>query len=374
MDFATITEAARSKRSTGYLGGGLLVGALMLAVGLSSCSKGPDKAQAAPAASSSAEKFPDVLATIGDERITMKDVREKAGDDLERIETQYHQMRSRIVKDALDAMLREKVLDAEAKKQGKTLDQLIVAEAGGSLEPTDVEITTWYNANQARTGGRSVEQIRSQITDFLRGEKKKAAEKSLEERLNRERKVVINFQPYRLSFQNEGAPSLGKEGAAVTLVEFSDFQCPFCHRFAPTLKQVEEKFGDKVHVVYRQYPLTSIHPFAFKAAEASLCAHEQGKFWEMHDILFAEQEKLAVTDLKAKAGRIGLNQKKFDTCLDTGRYVEQIQKDMKEGTRVGVTGTPAVFINGAELKGGAVPYETVAEAIQQELARNPKTN
>jgi protein-disulfide isomerase len=374
MDFETITEAVRSKRSTGYLGGGLLAGALMLAVGLSSCSKGPDKAQAAPTAASSGAEFPDVLATIGNERITMADVRAKSGDDLERIETQYHQMRSRIVHDALDALLREKVVEAEAKKQGKTVEQLVAAEVKGGLEPSEIEISTWYNENQARTGGRSLDQIRTQITDFLRSEKKKTAEKQLEERLNKERKVVVNFQPYRLTFQNEGAPALGKEGAPVTLVEFSDFQCPFCNRFAPTLKQVEKNFGDKVHIVYRQYPIASLHPFAFKAAEASLCAHEQGKFWEMHDILFGEQSKLAVTDLKEKAHRIGLDQKKFDTCLDTGRYVEQVQKDMKEGTRVGVTGTPAVFINGAELKGGAVPYETVAEAIQQELARNPKTN
>jgi protein-disulfide isomerase len=374
MDFETITEAVRSKRSTGYLGGGLLAGALMLAVGLSSCSKGPDKAQAAPTAASSGAEFPDVLATIGNERITMADVRAKSGDDLERIETQYHQMRSRIVHDALDALLREKVVEAEAKKQGKTVEQLVAAEVKGGLEPSEIEISTWYNENQARTGGRSLDQIRTQITDFLRSEKKKTAEKQLEERLNKERKVVVNFQPYRLTFQNEGAPALGKEGAPVTLVEFSDFQCPFCNRFAPTLKQVEKNFGDKVHIVYRQYPIASLHPFAFKAAEASLCAHEQGKFWEMHDILFGEQSKLAVTDLKEKAHRIGLDQKKFDTCLDTGRYVEQVQKDMKEGTRVGVTGTPAVFINGAELKGGAVPYETVAEAIQQELARNPKSN
>jgi protein-disulfide isomerase len=374
MDFETITEAVRSKRSTGYLGGGLLAGALILAVGLSSCSKGPDKAQAAPTAASSGAEFPDVLATIGNERITMADVRAKSGDDLERIETQYHQMRSRIVHDALDALLREKVVEAEAKKQGKTVEQLVAAEVKGGLEPSEIEISTWYNENQARTGGRSLDQIRTQITDFLRSEKKKTAEKQLEERLNKERKVVVNFQPYRLTFQNEGAPALGKEGAPVTLVEFSDFQCPFCNRFAPTLKQVEKNFGDKVHIVYRQYPIASLHPFAFKAAEASLCAHEQGKFWEMHDILFGEQSKLAVTDLKEKAHRIGLDQKKFDTCLDTGRYVEQVQKDMKEGTRVGVTGTPAVFINGAELKGGAVPYETVAEAIQQELARNPKSN
>jgi protein-disulfide isomerase len=173
-----------------------------------------------------------------------------------------------------------------------------------------------------------------------------------------------------LTFDNGPAPTLGPENAPVTIVEFSDFQCPYCRGFAPTLKSIKKDFGDKVRIVYRQAPIASIHPFAFKAAEASLCAQEQGKFWELHDLMFAEQEKLAVADLKKKARTLGMDGKKFDSCLDTGRTVERVQTDMAEAQRVGVNGTPAAFVNGIELKGGSVPYDVVAAAIQKELRRD----
>ena len=172
-----------------------------------------------------------------------------------------------------------------------------------------------------------------------------------------------------MTFNNEGAPTAGKAGAAVTVVEFSDFQCPFCARFVPTLQRIKQDFGDRVEVVYRQFPLVSIHPNAFKAAEASLCASEQGKFWEIHDMMFAEQDRLSVRELKQMPGRLGMNQSKFDACLDSGQYVEQVQNDLAEGNRAGITGTPAVFVNGIELEGGAVSYEEAAQAIERELAR-----
>ncbi|HSQ03868.1 MAG TPA: thioredoxin domain-containing protein, partial [Burkholderiales bacterium] len=183
------------------------------------------------------------------------------------------------------------------------------------------------------------------------------------------RKVAISYQPYRLQFNNEGAPVLGKKDAPITLVEFSDFQCPYCERMWPIMKQVEQKYSDKVRIIYRQYPLVSIHPFAAKAAEASLCANEQGKFWEMHDAMFQDQKKLAVSDLKQTAQRLGMNANKFNSCLDSGRYVEQVQNDSKEAVRSGVTGTPAVFVNGVVIDGGAVPFEVVAAAIDKELQR-----
>ena len=153
------------------------------------------------------------------------------------------------------------------------------------------------------------------------------------------------------------------------MVEFSDFQCPYCQGFAPTLKRIEKEYGEKVLIAYRQYPIPSLHPNAFKAAEASLCANEQGKFWELHDVMFAEQQQLSVSDLKEKARRLGMNSKNFDGCLDSGRYVEQVQNDQKEGVRVGITGTPTVFINGILVEGGAVPFETIASIINRELAR-----
>src|SRR6185369_13194511 len=164
-------------------------------------------------------------------------------------------------------------------------------------------------------------------------ERRTAAAKKLEQRLRTELRVAVAYEPFRLQFDNEKAPTLGKSEAPVTLVEFSDFQCPFCQAAAPTLKRVEQNFGDKVQIVYRQFPLTSIHPFAFKAAEASLCANEQGKFWEMHDAMFEDQTKLGVSDLKQTARRLGVDGKKFDSCIDTGRYVERVQNDQKEGQR-----------------------------------------
>jgi protein-disulfide isomerase len=309
-----------------------------------------------------------VLATIGDEKITMAELRTRSADRLDNLETAYQIAKSKIVRSALDSMVRERLLAAEAKKTGKTTDMLIAAEASpNGLTPSDSEVSAWYQANQSRTGGRSLQELRPQITELLSSERRTAAAKKLEERLRTEQKVAIAYEPFRLQFNNEKAPALGKSEAPVTLVEFSDFQCPFCQSAAPTLKQVEQKFGDKVRIVYRQFPLTNIHPFAFKAAEASLCANEQGKFWQLHDVMFEDQKKLSVSDLKQTARRLGMDGKKFDGCLDSGRYVEQVQNDQKEGSRIGVTGTPAMFINGVVVEGGAVPYSVLEAAIQKEL-------
>jgi len=274
-----------------------------------------------------------------------------------------------VIETALDSLLRQRVLAAEAKKQGKSVDEVIGQALGATQAPSDLEIEAWYKDNQERTGGRSLADLKPQIADFLRGQRRSAASDSLQARLNREQNVVVQFEPYRLAFDNSGAPTKGSTSAPVTVVEFSDFQCPFCRGFTPTLKLIEKNFADKVHIVYRQDPIPSLHPFAFKAAEASLCAQEQGKFWELHDAMFADQTKLGVADLKQRARALGMDGKKFDSCLDTGRNVERVQKDMADAQRVGVRGTPAVFVNGVELKGGAVPYDVVAAAIQKELAR-----
>jgi predicted DsbA family dithiol-disulfide isomerase len=349
----------------------LALAAGVLAGGLAGCS-GPDASGAetpAAGAPSAEAEIPELLATIGDEQVTMADVRQHAGARLEQLETQYRRSRSKLVESSLQALLRERVLNAEAAKQGKTMDELVLAEAGGSFEPNEVQVAAWYQANQDRVRGRTVEQLRPQIAGLLRAENRNAALARLESRLNEDRKVTVNFEPWRMTFNNAGAPTAGKAGAAVTVVEFSDFQCPFCARFVPTLQRIKQDFGDRVEVVYRQFPLTSIHPNAFKAAEASLCASEQGKFWEIHDMMFGEQDRLSVRELKLMPGRLGMKQADFDACLDSGRYVEQIQNDLAEGNQAGITGTPAVFVNGIELEGGAVSYEEAAQAIERELAR-----
>jgi len=162
-------------------------------------------------------------------------------------------------------------------------------------------------------------------------------------------------------------PSKGPEDAPITIVEFSDFECPFCSRINPTLAQVRQNYADQVRIVFRQYPLP-MHPNAVKAAEASLCAHEQGKFWEMHDVMFADQQQLGVEQLKAKASGIGLDPEDFNQCLDSGEYADEVQADLAAGAEAGVSGTPAMFVNGIPIS-GAVPYDQLSSVIDEELAR-----
>lgn len=159
----------------------------------------------------------------------------------------------------------------------------------------------------------------------------------------------------------------GNPQAKVTIIEFSDFQCPFCGRAEPTLKQIFETYGDGVKLVYKNYPLP-FHEYAQDAAIAALCAKDQGKFWEYHDTLFKNQESLKITDLKKYASDLGLKTQDFNTCLDSKKYKDQVQADLAEGNRAGVSGTPAFFINGRPLS-GAQPFDSFKAVIDEELKK-----
>jgi len=169
-----------------------------------------------------------------------------------------------------------------------------------------------------------------------------------------------------------GNPQLGKDDAPVTVIEFSDFQCPFCQRFRQeTFDQIKTNYIDtgKVKFVYRDFPLSSIHPFAQKAAEAAECANDEGKFWEYHDLLFEKQQEWASADeskFKDYAKDINLDPGKFDKCLDDDKYADEVKKDFQDGAQAGVQGTPSFFINGKQLS-GAQPYPAFQAAIDAEL-------
>jgi len=166
-------------------------------------------------------------------------------------------------------------------------------------------------------------------------------------------------------------PFLGDEDAPLTIVEFSDFQCPFCGRFRDqTLDQIEEEYIDtgKVKFVYRDFPLSSIHPFAQKAAEASECADDQDKFWEYHDVLFENQRSLDTGSLKKYAVDLGLDTSEFNTCLDSGKHADEVTKDLNDAQRAGGRGTP-FFIVGSTPLSGAQPFSAFQAAIEAELAK-----
>ncbi|MEK7663844.1 MAG: DsbA family protein [Patescibacteria group bacterium] len=161
----------------------------------------------------------------------------------------------------------------------------------------------------------------------------------------------------------------GNVSAPITLVEFSDFECPFCESHVPTLERILSEYKDKVRLVYKHFPLTNIHPNAQKAAEASECASEQGKFWEYHDILFKNQKSgLGIDKFKSWAVQLGLNASQFNNCLDSSKYKSKVDADTAEGASKRVNGTPATFING-ELVEGAVPYESFKVKIDTLLSK-----
>jgi len=164
-------------------------------------------------------------------------------------------------------------------------------------------------------------------------------------------------------------PMKGDANAPVTIIEWSDFECPFCSRFyEQTLPLIQEQYIDtgKVKLVYRDFPLTSLHPTAQKAAEAAECADEQGKFWEYHDKIFENQALLSVTSLKQWAADLGLDTEKFNDCLDSGKMASEVNKDLQDGADVGIRGTPGFIING-QLISGAQPFSVFQQVIESQL-------
>src|SRR6266496_2107167 len=186
------------------------------------------------------------------------------------------------------------------------------------------------------------------------------------DKLKKPSDVEVTLKPPRVEVAAEG-PSKGASSAPITIVEFSDFQCPYCSRAEETVTKVLKAYDGKVRVVYRDYPLP-FHPQAEKAAEAAHCAGDQGKYWEMHSKLFANQKALEPPALKGYAKDLKLDQGKFDKCLDSGDKAKVVETNKKAGEKVGVTGTPAFFVNGYQLS-GAQPFEKFKSIIDQELAR-----
>ncbi len=160
----------------------------------------------------------------------------------------------------------------------------------------------------------------------------------------------------------------GAKNAKLTLIEFSDFQCPYCAKFTPSLDQVLSEYDGQVRLVFKQFPLSSLHPEAQKAAEAAECAADQGKFWEMHDALFIMNtaQTMSLTNYKAKAAELGLDTTKFNSCLDNGSKAQKVREDYQEGISAGVTGTPGTFV-GDQFVAGAVSFAQLKSVIDQQL-------
>jgi len=309
----------------------------------------------------------EILAEVDGVAITAEEVEKPLASQLSKLEEQIYNLKLQ----RLEALIYEKLLAKQAAKRKLTVPALLDAEVTTKVGlVTEQEIEKFYQDNKAQIKGEQV-QVREQIRAFLQNQKLAAKREEFLASLRGQAKVVVNLKAppiQRIEVSVQGAPFKGGEKAAVTIVEFSDFHCPFCRRVIPTLTQLESRYGDKIKLVFRDFPIETLHPGVSKAHEAARCANEQGKFWPYHDKLFAGPPSSSPEHFKGLAKEVGLDATTFETCLGSGKYQAAIKKDIEDGNRVGVGGTPAFFING-RLITGAQPLAAFTRVIDEELAR-----
>ena len=313
----------------------------------------------------------DVVARVGGDPITFADLEEAwqrndASSRLRMLQDLYETRRR-----ALDIIVGERLIVREAEKRNMTRDELLELELPSrSLPVTDEQITLVYQRNQAQFGDRTLEQMSPEIRVFLERQRPMQALHAYMNELRREAAddVVVTLAPPRQEIEVlPEDPARGPETAPIEIVEFSDFDCPYCQRATNMIARVLTEYGDQIRFIYKDYPLPS-HPNAFKAAEAGNCANDQGEFWPFHDRLFESQGSLDVSSLKTYASELGMDAEAFAACLDSGRHASRVERDLEIGSGYGVSSTPTLFVNGRAVV-GAMPYESFVEIIQEELSR-----
>lgn len=325
-------------------------------------------AAAAPAAAPAAAAAPasgggsDVLATAGSKTITRADVEASVKSELSEVEA----ARYKILRGGVDELVATALFEQEATARGVTLEQLQDTEIVAKVPaPSDADVQKLYDDNKDQLGGQSMEDVHDKLVDYLKSRAAQARYNAYIAELKKKYPTKIALRPPTVDVALGDLPPLGPADAKVTIVEFSDYECPFCKRAEASVEQVKAAYGDKIRIAYRNYPLP-FHQNARPAAQAALCANEQGKFWAMHDKLMSAKD-LSAANLQQIATDVGLDRKKFDDCVAAERGKEMIEADLAAGQAAGVNGTPAFFING-RLLDGAQPFEKFQEIIDEELA------
>jgi protein-disulfide isomerase len=310
----------------------------------------------------------DVVAMVGSASITLAEVDDKAlNAPTSSFSGKLSQALYEARRAALDEIVASRLMDDAAKTQGIDRAALVAKEITAKVPAvTEAEVETWYRANQARVQGAAIDQVRQPIRSYLTQERTQVARQQYIDALKSKTAVRVMLDPPRQTVKGAStSPVRGPANAPIEIVEWSDFQCPFCQRVGPSLKQVFDTYGDRVKLVYREYPLPN-HPNARPASEAGQCANEQGKFWPMHDKMFANQQRLGESDLKGYASELGLDTAKFNACFDSHKHAPLVEADIAAGNEAGVNGTPALFINGRMIS-GAQPFEVFKKIIDEEL-------
>ena len=301
------------------------------------------------------------VATVDGQPIYDEDLAPSVEGQLQPLRNQEYEIKRK----ALDNLIEQKMLEAAAKKKGLTTEKLLEQEVNSKVpDPSDAEIEGYYLGLKVKS---PLADVKTQLRESFKQAKTQQARQDYLKTLRADSKVVVLLSAPRVEVGYDPARVRGNPKAPIMIVEFSDYQCPYCHQVEATVKEVLTKYGDKVSLAYRDFPLSAIHSQAEISAEASRCALEQGKFWEYHDQLFTAS-KLEKDALIEYARNLKLDDKQFGSCLTSEKYKTEIDKDLQEGRKAGVTGTPGFFINGIALS-GAQGQDAFARVIDDELAR-----
>ncbi|MCP5468003.1 MAG: thioredoxin domain-containing protein [Deltaproteobacteria bacterium] len=287
-------------------------------------------------------KSPDPVAKVNGEPISSQELQDNVKSKLSHFDQEIYEEKM----NELNHLIAEKLIEQEAKRRKTSVKKLLHSEV-------DLPAQREFKMNKQEES-LDVTQARYK-QQFI-------------SRLRKEANIEVFLSPPRMNFTKDPKdPSRGKESAELVIVEFTDFQCPFCYRAHETMKRILAKYEDQVHFVQKQFPL-GFHQNAKPAALAALCAHEQGAYWKYSELLWENQRQLDKENLLKFAKQTGIDTKKFNSCINKEKYASQVEGDIKEGKKLGVAGTPTFFINGI-LVGGARPYEYFKTIIDMELSK-----
>lgn len=306
------------------------------------------------------------VAEVYGQKLTEGELNRSLSVDLFQMQKNIYNLKKRKTDEWVEKILLEK----EATRKKLTLEQLIEKEVRNKTKPvSQKDIDKFYEQNKERLPGTK-EQLAERIKSFLENESRQTTYRNYVDRLKKGARVVYSLpkpEHPRIELSLTPGPTRGKENAKVKIVEFSDFECPGCAGLVQKLDRVLKKYGGKVSLTFKAYPL-SFHKKAVLAHQASLCAHDQGKFWPYHDTLFKNQKALERTDLEGYAEKLKFDMTKFRQCLDSGEKIAKVQKEISEGDQAGVNATPTFFVNG-KIVVGDVPQDQIEELINEELKK-----
>ena len=301
-----------------------------------------------------------VLAVVNDKQITMGDIENSLRPLIFNVQEQVYALR----KQDVELKINDTLLAQEAQKKGVTTRALLDTEVSAKVpRVTDAEAQAFYNENKDRISG-DFAQTKAQIVQYMQERKEQEATFAFAGQLRRASKIETNLtapESPAFSIATDDQPVKGTANALVTIVAFTDFECPSCARQHPVLDQIVSEFGDRVRLVVRDFPLSQ-HANARKAAEAAEAAREQGKYWEYATVLFRNQSALGVDKLKQYATEVGLDRTRFDASLESGKFAEKVQRDLVDGRKLGVNGTPTLYINGKRMSDNS--YASLKSAIE----------